>query len=761
MSMSVLLFTCFFSDINPREIVSSIVEAANRKMRGEHVETEKRSVSVTEPPTPKYSERNIDQEILLRKKIETTSRSSPNLAAMQRASDILKPSPQDLTTDRRMAKSQEFCEREFSDFDFIDSEKEAAQSNFLTPNTRYFSDELLDKNDELELSHNTQSGSFGRLSRETIDSLRRIEMEARAIREREERRQRDLEKRKLERQKIEQDILKTQQEIEIEDRHSVEDLLNAPDYSKFGLNPEASSKRRIDNYRTSSGERSSSSGSSGRYSMRDSPSAGKYYIVKSNNQSSPLHSRISRPPRQTSVESLVIQSKRTGSLENMSDRQPNHRSGAQRPMAQVRARKGDERSKRDSTEIKKKPTGLIRSSSMRRGSLDSLIDMIEKRDSRMSWASTDSDEGYDLLTALTSTFDQKLQTLSSPKPTQTTAPSVPRRMPYNSSSSSLSTNTAPSDSGDSSIHITQNFLPPQAPLSLVSRPNQGSLSDLPAKQFRDPSLHRTPPKPDTKIGLATRFERSSNQAKLYEGHSEPSLNLLAQSGSSHGVNLQSDVTYSVDSAVLSSNGNLSRHPGMERSESDSRVSSVMVVISSPSVMSADSSSSFSTPLLVSKPLTSTSSSQSKWETYVSPPPARFTEYRPITKSEKTEVNVKLSQSFDKNKVSISRDNRIDSMTKSRSASPQPVSRKRSDRRKKRRHTVGGTSDSENMRAIHEAVGKDEPRPSAWEQLRPNVSQHSNIGPNSSMLTWLRNERLRGSSPDLSITRKDKPVVKRN
>lgn len=740
-------------DINPREIVSSIVEAANRKLRGEHsTETEKRSVSVTEPPV-KYSERNIDQEILRRAKIDTTSRSSPNLAAMQRSSDILKPSVQDLSADRRMAKSQEFCDREFSDFDFIDSEKETT-SSYLTQTTRFYSDDsLLDKNDELELSHGTQSGGYSRMSRETIDSLRRIEMEARALREREERRQLDLEKRKLEKQRIEQDILQTQQELEIEDRHSVEDLLNAPEYAKFGINVESPSKRRIDNYKTSSTERSSSS--VGRYSMRDSPSGGKYFVVKGNNQISPTYARMSRPPRQTSVESLMIQSKRTSSLENMADSHPQTRGGSGRPMAQVRARKGDDRSKRDSAEIKRK-SGLLRSSSMRRGSLDSLIDMIEKRDSRMSWASTDSDEGSDLLATLTSTFDQKLQNLSSAKSAQTTAPS--RKLPYNSSSSSLNTNTAVSDSGDSSSS-TPNGLPPQAPLSIVNKQNQGSLSDLPAKQYRDPSLHRTPPRSDAKIGLATRFERSpSAHNALHEGHSEPSLNLLARS-SSNGVNLQSDITYSVDSAVLNrSNNSINRHSGMERSESDSRVSSVMVVISSPSVMSADSSGSYTTPLLVSKPLTTSSSGQSKWESYVPPPPSRFTEYRPITKSEKTEVNVKLSQCVDKNKISFS--DKPDSMTKSRSASPQPVTRKRSDRRKRRRHTVGGIGDTENMRAMSEAVGKDEHRLSAWEQLRPNVGLNSNIGPNSSMLTWLRNERLRGSSPDLSVSpsRKDKTVV---
>ncbi|XP_060566502.1 rho GTPase-activating protein 21-like isoform X4 [Ruditapes philippinarum] len=722
-------------EVNPQEIVSSIVEAANRKLRGElPPAVEKRSVSVSEVPQA-FNERNIDQEILLRtRKIDNTSRSSPNLAAMQRSTEVIKQSTTEVVTDRRMAKSQEFCDREFKDFDFIDSDKE---SSYLNPTTRYFSDELLDRNDELELSHSTLSGSYSRLSKETIDSLKRIEMEARALREREERRQRDLEKRKLEKQRIEQDILQTQQELEIEDRHSVEDLLNAQDYGKMGINKDFLNKRKItsNDYRnTRDVNQSSGSRQQG---------GGKYFVVKGNTSSS----RSSRPPKQTSVESLVAQSKRTGSLENMANGQ---KKSPSRPLAQVRARKGEDRSKRDSAEIKRRSVGLARSNSVRRGSLDSLIDLIEKRDSRMSWASTDSEEGLDLLTTLTSTFDQKLQTLSSPKLSQSVsiAPPPPRRVPNYSSNSSLSTNTTTSESGES--QSAQHRLPPQVPLSSVMS-RQNNSSDFPSKQFRDPSLHRTPPKSDTKIGFATRFERSTTHNPMYEGNSEPNLNALSRSGNSYGVSLQSDVTYSVDSAILSGSNR-----GLERQDTDSRVSSVMVVISSPSVMSADSrhSAGYSTPQFVSKPvMSSQSNALPKWETYIPNSPSR-TEYRPISKSEKTEVNVKLSQNVvDKNKNSNNTD--IPTSSKSRSASPPPTNRKRSEKRKRRRHTVGGTSDGEHMKAISNALPKEEQRLSAWEQLRPNISQNSNIGPNSSMLTWLRNERIRGSSPDLSMTRRDK------
>ncbi|XP_052778297.1 uncharacterized protein LOC128215599 isoform X2 [Mya arenaria] len=735
-------------DLNPRDIVSSIVEAANRKLRGDVHTTphlEKRSVSVIEPPTA-FSERNIDQEILLRtKRIENTSRSSPNLAAMQRSAEIVKVPAHDTQPDRRMAKSQEYVDREFTDFDYIDSEKENSTA-YLTPTTRYFSDEsLLDRNDELELSHGTPTGSLSRLSRETINSLRRIEMEARALREREERRQREENKRKLEKQRIEENIRQTQQELEIEDRHSVEDLLNAP---QFGLSNSDFTRRPDASQGSRSGTRSSNSGS--RYSGRDAGSGGKYFVVKGNSGSS---SRSGRPPRQVSVESLSVQSKRTGSLENMADGRS--QTSSSRPMAHVRARTGDERSKRESSEIKRRSggSGFSRNGSMRRGSLDSLIDLLEKRDNRMSWASTDSEEGYDLLTTLTSTFDQKLQTLSNSKLLHSAAIKAARRSMYNSSNSSNSNSTGTS-SGESS-DVPQHHLPPQVPLAMMSRPPPAIPSDPSNRPYRDPSLHRTPPKPDTKIGLATRFERTTTPNPLYEGHSEPSLNLLARNcNNNSNMNLQSEVTYSVDNAIASGSSTVFRH--MPRSESDSRVSSVMVVISSPSVMSADSCGHLATPKFISKPLLSTQTLQPKWESHapsVTPPTlTKPLEYRPISKSEKTQVNVKLSQCVDKNKMSseIAKETKDISnvtITKSRSASPPPSNRKRSEKRKRRRHTVGGTADSENIEAISAATSAT--RLSAWEQLRPMVSHSSNIGPSSSMLTWLRNERLRASNPDIA------------
>ncbi|KAH3857364.1 hypothetical protein DPMN_099971 [Dreissena polymorpha] len=204
--------------------------------------------------------------------------------------------------------------------------------------------------------------------------------------------------------------------------------------------------------------------------------------------------------------------------------------------------------------------------------------------------------------------------------------------------------------------------------------------------------------------------------------------------------------------------------GIERSESDSRVASVMVVISSPSIMSADSSGRMAIQQHVSKPLTAYQSPLKSFlnsqndglhgDPLRTKTPPKRPDYRPITKSEKTEVNVRLSQSLEKNRAAeesdaASRGPVSESVPKTRSASPPVFGRKRNEQCKRRRHTVGGTSDSNNILAMDAALSNVK-RQSAWEQLRPNVG--ANVGPHANMQSWLQAERLRGSSPDLSSLR---------
>ncbi|KAL3831347.1 hypothetical protein ACJMK2_023105 [Sinanodonta woodiana] len=706
--------------INPKEIIVSIVEAANRKLRGEHVErdnTDHRGAS------PAYSERDIDQEVKLRSlklvQSETTSHSSPNLCAMQRSAENTKP-PLMPSIAERMTKSQEFSDREFADWDFIDAEKEN-QGIHIKPFSRHFSeDTMFDKNDELEISHGHPSVP---LSRETLESLRRIELEARALREREEKRRLEHEKRRLEKQRIEQDILQTQQEIEIDERHSVDDLLSAPDSLSWST-PEFYNRPTDSSYRDSSGHVTRDSWNpQSKYTNHiprsaDSVPGGKYFVSVGNSKGG-NSDRNGRQPKQASVESLIATSKRTGSLENMID---TRQSGPGRPRGNVRGnRKREEKTgKRDSSEVIRLPNGsLIRNSSGRRGSLDSLIDSIEKRDSRMSWASTDSEEGFDLLTTLTSTFDQKLQNFSKTQ-NQGTSP----QQCHDSTTGSFNTLNEVTDDS------VQNRLPPQVPLTQINRNNAGYLiggSSDARKQFRDPSLHRTPAKPEAKIGYATRFERGTNSSYLSQVHSD------SHSYSSH---LVSDLTY----------------PSDIYSQTESRVSSVMVASPSPAVMSADSSFHGNN---FSMKLSSLQGGASKWEVRS---PSVQTDVRPISKSEKTELNqsVKLLGHGDRNKTStrmtskLSGSDRDLCYIKSRSTSPPPTAKRAPhERRKKRRHTVGGMDDVEHMKAITAVIGqKDELRKSAWEQLQP-VVQNSGLGPNSSLQTWLRQERHRLSFPDVS------------
>ena len=131
-------------------------------------------------------------------------------------------------------------------------------------------------------------------------------------------------------------------------------------------------------------------------------------------------------------------------------------------------------------------SNLSRSNSLRRGSLDSLIDLIQDG-KRRSYEDTDSEDGSDLLSDLTSTFDQKLKVLVNPK------------YKLNGSSSRLNR----SDSSNSSNERDSNTLwrlPPQLPLSHVNKYGLCSSNDMLEKQYQDPSLHRSP-RSNTKFSI--------------------------------------------------------------------------------------------------------------------------------------------------------------------------------------------------------------------------------------------------------------------
>ncbi|KAJ8313606.1 hypothetical protein KUTeg_008167 [Tegillarca granosa] len=730
--------------VNPRDIVQSIVEAANKKLRHKD-----KSLDELDAPDNVFQERNIDQEILrhnrMKAQMDTTSRSSPNLSAMSRSSQeqIVKVRQNaESTVDRRMAKSQEIIDTDFSNWDF-EKERQSQGSFAKSLVSRHFSDDSLDKNDELEISHGL-SNSFS-LSRDTIDSLRRIEEEARTLREKEEKRRRDHEKRKKEWQRLEQDIQRTQKEIEIEDSHSVEDLLNIPSHmwhsSSEIFNRLASGRIDSDSLASEYSNTSSSGDSRGissrlrygptsDYSSSTSPtisndrdkhlklqekaSGGKYFVIQStSDQKSHLK------PLQGSVESIeALQTKRTNSLETMlEDNQDLKPVKAHKVLNKPRRDHRHRHGNRDSSDhgLRGSRGNLSRSNSMRRGSLDSLIDLYDKHDGhRLSVESSDSEDGSDLLSDLTSTFDQKLQILVNPK--------------YKLTGSAMRLNKSDS-SGSSEKEVTPaaHFkLPPQLPLSQCSKFGLCNSSDRLEREFRDPSLHRSPiSKTETKVGIASRFERN------------PTVN------SSHAQNT---------SSFLSNSSHL---PMTTQTvvPMETRTSSVMVVLPSP-ITVLDSKPKLSSVTHHSSDLVTCSSIghggevSSKLDIHpVSKPEINVSKIGRETTATKP-IHIKSSSlDLDRPRTSYNIQSNKNSV---RVMSPSPQPHKRKEKRQKRRHTVGGTDDIEHFKALMTLQNpKEEPKLSAWEQLQPNVKD-TNLSASSSMLSWLQNQRLRGSSPDLSL-----------
>ena len=652
----------------------SIVQAANKKLRGEK---DKRSddldSSVLEGG---FSERNIDQEIYrrgMKGQIESTSKSSPDLIGLQSRGSHdklmslpVRQSDSAIVNDRRMAKSQEIID---SDWDFVGSER---HSQIMYGKSLHYSNESLDnKNDELEISHSGLSGSFS-VSQNTIDRLRIIEEEARSLREKEEKRKRDFERRKLEKQKIEQNILKTKKELEIEDRHSVEDLLSA-----------VWLKSNIGHHRADSiSSEHSNSSSEGRFSCgykkEHSGNGGKYFVIQS------VSGKNGRDKMQRSSKSgsnIEVKAQRTSSLERlleMSEHEMSKKSGKGRYIQNedhqhlyVTKDKGEQH--------RHSRSNLSRSNSLRRGSLDSLIDLIQDG-KRRSYEDTDSEDGSDLLSDLTSTFDQKLKVLVNPK------------YKLNGSSSRLNR----SDSSNSSNERDSNTLwrlPPQLPLSHVNKYGLCSSNDMLEKQYQDPSLHRSPRSQETKVGIAYRFERNPSNSMLTQSNSSTNEPDFYNNVNSAPVETANSVTFSVPSLNIPS------------------TRPQLTVLS----------------------------------------PTRD----PKTKNEKTEINLTLSN-HNSNKsspvhVQCSQQRNVDNkddVSKALSSSVLPVTNKRkSEKPRKRRHTVGGTDDLENFKAlVNVTQSKGESKKSAWEQLQPVVKSP---GLNLSLQQWIQNERLRGSTPDLS------------
>ncbi|OWF42359.1 rho GTPase-activating protein 21-like isoform X2 [Mizuhopecten yessoensis] len=701
---------------NPKYIVSSFVQAAKKRGKGED------EVDASQPPAPPYRERNIDQEVAKHrmKTQNETTQSSPNLTT------VLKTMPQQIqvvvrTTenpnDRRMAKSQEILD---PDWEYIDSERQS-QSMIIKP--RHYSEDSLDKNDEMELSSQGGLSSGFSVSRDTIDRLRKIEEEARALREKEEKRRRDFERRKLERQKVEQDIQRTKKEIEYEDSQNVEDLLNSPsvwhsaselhrysssghvrqgsatsDYSSVSSGAEIHGGPSWLKYGNTSDYNStvSPSSSNGEKVFKDPKHGGKYFVIQSVNSAK------------------VPPTKRTNSLETMLETDEEIKP---RQYARITTKRGSEKPRwvnRESGEhIRRSRGNLSRSNSVRRGSLDSLIDLLDRQDQKVyGYNSSDSEDGSDLLSDLTTTFDQKLKVLVNPKYKLNGSTSRLNKSDGSGSVTSDKSERSEKSEKEPNAHMR---LPPQLPLSLCNKFGLCSSNDMLEKQYRDPSLHRSPlQKSEAKIGIAYRFERNPTNSVVLTNSRE-------------------------NMGGASNMGSPSSYPGLATEPR----TTYMVVNPSP-VTVLDRSGRHYSPSGLSQGRNLAKVDCSR-------------DARPISKSEKTEVNVSLSKQVkDSHMSGAERPTGFsctfdiggnDKSLKARSSSPEPA---RKVKRTKRRHTVGSTND-EHFRALKTlSKPRGEPKMSAWDRLQPGGGKDSQISASQNLLSWMQNERLRASVPDLSV-----------
>ncbi|XP_059176842.1 rho GTPase-activating protein 21-like isoform X2 [Physella acuta] len=599
------------SAISAKQIISSIVGAASKKLRSQQGKSNDSldttdSCSITSSAT--Y---NIDDSSYLAFTKSLSSIASSRSASeefLERKSAV--PGYLELHSTAPIANSEpDLMELEYAD---------AGSPSF----PRHFShDSLVDKNDELEISHGLPTS----LSRDAIhNTLKRIGNDVSALLHTFEQKQlKERERRRRDQELIEREHLRTQLELELEDSHSVDDWLawkggasRMPDLvsssylgQTYPYEEGRSGERKDGSKATSAGQVSPVVVTINDKTVQQMPRVGSHEDVLS----------TSKTARSEALRSVVLRPLNQRTLNESQQRSLHLAVSGDRPST--------------------RPPSLRYS--RRHGSLDSLIDMIDKQDKRASWASSDSEDGSDLLTSITTTFDQKLQILLNPK--------------YKLTGASRKVARASEEVARAEQLRAKSSLPP--PAYTVAALLDGDRS------FRDPSLHRSA-KSDPKIGIASRFERN-------------------------------------DSGTRGQDSSIQQRP--------SQLPDFRSFLSK-------SHSAYVRPIVLTAP--------KKLDT--SAAKSSRTEHRAAGKSGKGGESFYLGDTAE-------------------SRQSNKENRKVTSRR--RRHTVGGTEDLDHLFALSKACAADtagRQRLSAWDQLQPVVAPG-----NRNLQAWINNERLRGSTPDLS------------
>lgn len=506
-------------EINPRDILEDMIAAAHRKMQG----LDKKSldeVDASLPSTVHYEERDIDAEVAKRQGKIQASLTDLNSNGSQSQLDTISYSSRVTSERKASASSSSIGNDDLMDSTFLSKVHGSSQEMRCHLSRHYSNESLIEKSDELELSQSLNHTYS--LSEDRLDSLR-------ALRELDAQHQRESEQRRMEFKKIDQEYLRTKEEIEIEDQHSIEDLLNPKNHilssytGGYSLTstPYSTLFDGIDSVfqQPISGKGWLTLSPSTSSTKTNEAVGGKYFVSVGNTKSS--DKRAYHPAG-------LDNNKRSNSLEAVLDStQPWCSSSNSRKFCDT-----------DSSPLQESDLCVGLGSGVRRGSLDSMIDFYDKHENRLSCASTDSEDGSDLLTSLTTTFDQKLKILLNPSKYKLNGNSRPR-----CTASSVLPSTSPSPLASlppptmalSPAPTTMSRYTDAGPISIVNDVtgeerdfngdshmestrmlNLGLAYSWQAKKnsemfdsFRDPSLHRSQ-KSETKIGIASRFTRSSS-----------------------------------------------------------------------------------------------------------------------------------------------------------------------------------------------------------------------------------------------------------
>lgn len=684
------------SAISTKEIISSIVGAASKKLRQKQQKKSLESLDMLDSSsissTSTYKDRSKDDSLSMTTLTQSMASVASSLSDSEEYSSPMLSVP---SSPYHQLGRSEPVNKDFKKSDYPDTIFQVMPS-FSRPQQN--SSFLNDKHDEVEILH-APAG----ISHDAISRLKRIGDDVSALLHTFEQKQLiEREHRRREKEMVEREHLRTQLELEQEENHSVEDwlewkgsLTNArmPDLvsssyigDRFACNQNQSSSVAVSQENR---EQNSKKVPLGVQPDADRPSQSltklaNYSSYKAGlTQTEATAFNQSRMSRGGSHEDILSQCRNMGqdAVSPVVMRGPCQRRLQENQQKAIHPAVGGAMGY---------PASVRNSLGRRHGSLDSLIDMIDKQEKRASWASSDSEDGSDLLTSITSTFDQKLQILLNPKYKLT---GTGKRSSRNEATNS--TNEGMLDWQNDNIQAKASTVANTKSIYTVN-----TLLDS-VRSYRDPSLHRSA-RSDPKIGIASRFERN-------------------------------DITRTVSSSPVASSSNTVTNLGKW---SKRQLPDFKAFLAKPASHYKDSNS-----VILTKP--------KKLE-------SRAIKTRNV--SEKRELGLVFKSSKAVNNQNLCA---LKHETKFFLGDKPPISRDKfkgettqninpATRLRHRRHTVGGVEDLAHLNALSQVCSDFNPtnrdRLSAWDQLQPAVSAPGT----RNMQGWIQRERLRGSTPDLSV-----------